>query len=132
MRGASELGAGAGDRGADRAAGALARLNGERRKHAPGAGRDALGAGAEPDRRAARARVPRRRGRLRPLAAGDARRLADALARLAHDHRSLARASRRRDAAAAGRAGSAIERGERRVAAQLRAVSRASGGAGDD
>ena len=106
---------------------ALARLNGERRKH-----RRALAATCSaPERSRTAGRLARAyrtaAARLRPLAAGEARRLADALERLAHDHRSLALASRRRDAAAAGRAAGAIERGEQRVAALLRAVSRASG-----
>jgi hypothetical protein len=90
-------------------------------------------------RRALRAtRSPQRRGeaaqhlalayrnaavRLRPLAAGEVRRLIVALGDLARDHRELAAASRRRDVHMARRAGAAIERRERRLAPLLAAVS---------
>jgi len=61
--------------------------------------------------------------RLGPLARGAARPLPRALGELARKHRALARASARRDAPSARRAGRAIDRGERALAAQLAAVS---------
>lgn len=101
----------------------VASLNRQRRS-----GRRALGATRSPKRRgeAARQLAGAYRSaaeRLRPLAAGDAHRLTDALDELARDHLELAAASRRRDAAAAQRAGAAIEHGERRLQPLLAAVS---------
>jgi hypothetical protein len=102
----------------------VARLNRQRRS-----GRRALAATRSPHRRSAAASHLARAyvtaaSRLRPLAAGEARRLTAACAELARRHRALAVASRRRDARAARRAGAAIERGERRLAPLLAAVSR--------
>ena len=62
--------------------------------------------------------------RLKPLARGAAVALPRSLAALARHHRSLAAASATRDALNAARASRAIDRGERRLASQLRAVSR--------
>jgi hypothetical protein len=60
--------------------------------------------------------------RLRPLAAGDGRRVAGTLTALARDYHTLAAASRRRDAPAARAAGAAIERDERRLRRALAAL----------
>jgi hypothetical protein len=60
---------------------------------------------------------------VRPVAAGEATGVARTLDELARSHRALAVASRRRAARAAERAGVSIERGERRLGAQLAAVS---------
>jgi hypothetical protein len=65
--------------------------------------------------------------RLLPVAAGDAARLTTALDALAQRHRVLAAASRERRAAAAGRAGAAISRQERRLGALLAAVTEPAG-----
>jgi hypothetical protein len=62
--------------------------------------------------------------RVRPVAAGAAIDVAGTLGELARSHRALAAASRRRAARAAARAGARIERGERRLGAQLAAVTR--------
>jgi hypothetical protein len=62
--------------------------------------------------------------RLRPLAAGEALRLPAALTALARHHRKLATAGLFRNAAAARRAGAAIEAGERELRPLLRALSR--------
>jgi hypothetical protein len=102
----------------------VARLNRQRRS-----GRRALAATRSPHGRSEAARRLARAyvtfaDRLRPLAAGEARRLMVAGAELAHAHRALAIASRRRDARSAERAGKAIETGERRLAPLLAAVSR--------
>jgi hypothetical protein len=102
----------------------VARLNRQRRS-----GRRALAATRSPHGRSEAARRLARAyvtfaDRLRPLAAGEARRLTVAGAELAHAHRALAIASRRRDARSAERAGKAIETGERRLAPLLAAVSR--------
>jgi hypothetical protein len=101
----------------------VARLN--RQRHS---GRRALRATESPRRRGGAARrladaYLDAAGRLRPLAAGDARRLTVALADLAHHHLELAAASRRRDVRMARRAGSSIERGERRLAPLLAAAT---------
>jgi hypothetical protein len=61
--------------------------------------------------------------RLRPVAAGEAVRLTKTLGDLARSHRALATASRRRAARAARRAGARVGREERRLGAQLAAVS---------
>jgi hypothetical protein len=61
---------------------------------------------------------------LRPVAAGDAVGITRTLDALAQSHRALAKASRRRAARAASRTGARIDRGERRLAAQLAAVTR--------
>jgi hypothetical protein len=97
----------------------VARLNRQRRS-----GRRALAATRSPRRRSAAARQLARAyvtfaDRLRPLAAGEARRLPVACADLARQYRALAVASRRRDASSAHRAGAAIEMGERRLAPLL-------------
>jgi hypothetical protein len=65
--------------------------------------------------------------RLRPVAAGQAARLTDALDALARGHRALAAASMRRQAARARRAGAAVNRGERRLGTLLAAVMRSAG-----
>ncbi len=87
-----------------------------------------LAATRSPLRRSAAARSIARAyaataARLRPVAAGDAVRLTAALEGLARNHRVLATASRRRDAARARRAGATIERQERRLGPLLAAVS---------
>jgi len=106
----------------------VARLNRERR-----AGRGALAAARSPRARSDAAlrladAYVAAADRLRPLAAGAAQDLTEALVGLAREHRRLAAASRRRGRAAALRAGAAIERGERRLAALLAAVSHPSQG----
>jgi hypothetical protein len=102
----------------------VARLNQQRRR-----GRRALAATRSPRGRSEAARLLARAyvtaaERLRPLAAGEARRLTVGCAELARRHRALAVASRRRDARSARRAVAAIENGERRLAPLLAAVSR--------
>jgi hypothetical protein len=62
-------------------------------------------------------------GRLRPVAAGDAAGVTTTLGALARSHRVLAGASRARAAAKARRAGARIAREERRLSAQLAALS---------
>lgn len=112
---------------------AIAKLNKERRSW-----RRALAGTRSPAGRAIAARrlaaaYDAAAGRLRPLAAGEARRLTAALVALARDHRRLAVASRHRNAAAARRAGRGIESGELRLGRLLRAVNVArppSGAAG--
>lgn len=98
---------------------AVARLDRERR-----AGRRALASTRSPRGRAAAARriagayaVAARR--LEPLARGAATALPAVLTALARDHRALAAASARRDAADARAAGRAIGRHERELAARL-------------
>ena len=103
----------------------IARLN---RKRADG--RRELAASRSPQSRSEAARLvaaayDAAAARLRPLAAGDARRLTASLAALARRHDALAAASARRNARAARRANAAIKRGERRLAPLLAAVSRA-------
>jgi len=60
---------------------------------------------------------------LEPLERGTTMALGRSLRALARHHRSLAAASAARDAPGAARAGRAIDRGERRLAARLRAMS---------
>ena len=102
---------------------AIARLDKER-----SAARRALASARSPVRREAlasriAAAYATAAQRLGPLARGAARPLPRALGELAREHRALARATARRDAPSARRAGRAIDRGERALAAQLAAVS---------
>jgi hypothetical protein len=62
--------------------------------------------------------------RLRPVAAGDAARMVRTLTALSGRHRALATATRRRYPAPARRAGAAIRREERRLAALIAATQR--------
>jgi hypothetical protein len=100
----------------------IARLNGRRRT-----ARAALAATRSPQRRARAARsVATAYGaaarRIAPLAAGDAAAVRRTLAALAGRYRALAAASAARLPTETRRAGSAIRRGERRLAGLLRAL----------
>jgi len=123
LEGASELAPAPEAAGRIALPGIVAMLNGERRS-----GRRALRAATSPGGRgdAARRIAMAYRSaveRLRPVAAGEARRLVAAFAGLARRHLRLAAHSRRRDPIAAERAGAAIEHGERRLQRLLVAFS---------
>jgi len=66
--------------------------------------------------------------RLRPLAAGDSRRVTATLAALARNHRRLAAAGLRRKTPAARRAGARIARNERRLSSLLAALTKSRTG----
>ena len=105
----------------------VARLNAERR-----AGRRSLAATRSPTRRRAAAlRVARAyaraAGRLRPLAAGRARRLVATLDTLVRKYRNLGAASARRQPRAAQRSGARIVRGERRLGRRIVRVAGSPG-----
>ena len=105
----------------------IARLNAERR-----AGRRSLAATRSPAlRRAAALRVARAydraAGRLRPLAAGRARRLVATLGALMRKYRNLGAASARRQPRAARRSGARILRSERRLGRRIVRVAGSPG-----